>query len=282
MTNQLTDRPTVETQALGVIGKPLPLRITSRDEYVMIAEDLRGTSALLKEIDAHHDPIIQSANRTHKLALEAKAKYATPLAARKTAASRLLGNYDAEQRRIAQLEADRKRREFEAQERERREAEERERREAAAALWREESRRRSEAEAARQLAAEAEDDEMRRAFEDAAVVNERAANDAAMLGEYEHQAAEVVASSPIVAPSVSQEVMTPRVENVATRTTWAAEVTDAKKFLAHVLANWERYSSYIEILLPALNRTATNVKKEMEIEPGVMARPKHSASARTA
>lgn len=279
-TTTLPDAAPLEQQAVDLIGSVLPARITTPDQYTALGEELKAINTWIKEWDGHHDPIIASAHKTHRLALDAKAKYGAKAETRKKMIAQLLGAYDAAQRQLASQEADHRRRIQEAADRERRENE------LAAAQQREreanEARQKLEndAAAARQLVNDTPDLEQQNELLDIAANADREATDRGMEAAYERQIAEQIVSAPVVPAFVETTVLTPQVEGVSTRVTWFAEVADKKKYLEHVLANFALLENRIEILMPALNRDAVNAKKEIEIAPGVFARPKYGASAK--
>lgn len=56
------------------------VQVVDQESYDAAATLLQGIQALIKEAEAHHDPIIALANKTHKAALAARAKVTGPLA----------------------------------------------------------------------------------------------------------------------------------------------------------------------------------------------------------
>lgn len=283
MSSISTNVDPIEQKVVPYVAQALPVKISTADEYKRIADDAKVTAGLLREIAEHHDPIIASAYATHRLACEAKNKLERPLLARKTAQARLLGDWQAEQKRLAAEQERKKREEALRIERERQEAQAAEARRLAHEKAAEEEKARNEAEAARALSAEAFDafdgptaDEYRQLADSE---EERVLRLSLERAEADRAAAEI-ATAAIVAPAVRVEPDVPKVEGITGRTTWYAEFDNKRRWLAHVVENFARYESMLpwDELLKPLHGIARSVKKEIEIEPGVIARPKNSAS----
>jgi hypothetical protein len=262
---------------------PLPVKITTAVEYARIAEDFKATNDLLKEIAEHHDPIIAAAHKTHTLAIAAKNKLYDPLLKRKNAEARLIGDFQAEQKRKAAEEEKRRRELAEREERERKERETAEARRIASEKAAAEERARNDAEAARQLAEEAFqsfDGETADALKAEAEAHEQVAEHAGMEKEEAERYANEVAAAPVVAPAVRVDPETPQIAGLSGRTTWYAEVVSKRRYVQHVLDNWQKYENTIEIVMPSLHSLARATKKEMEIEPGIAARSKNTGVTR--
>lgn len=270
----------LEQQAVALTGISLPAKIASPEQFEDIAGRLKDLTAWLKAWNEHHDPVIESAHRTHDLACKAKSKYGKPALELKRQMAQLLGEYKSEQDRIAEQEARAEQDRLDKIDRENRAAEALELAKRANTGVVQGQRLEADAQAARELAEQAPDDATRFELVSEADHLERVAGDRHMEAAYDRQASDHVAAAPAVPSFVPTRATTPKVSGVATNKKWEAQVVDKKKFLQHVLDNWERYENYVEILMPKLNSTATNVGKEIEIEPGVYARPKYGASAR--
>lgn len=277
------DLRSVEQKAVLLVSNALPERIVSAAQYRDIAEEFKAAGAILKEIGEGYDPIIAQAHVTHKLAIEKKAKYERPVLARRAKMSALLGAYEAEQKRIAREKEEAERRKLLELERERQEREAAAARKAAAEKEAEAERARNDAAAAQALAEEAFGDfdgQQAEALQAEAQAQGDVATRAQMEAAELNRLATEIATAPVNTPAVRHEPDVPKVAGVSGRTTWFAEVINKREYVEHVLANWARYEASIEIDMSSLNRTATSVKKEIEIEPGVMARPKHGAVGR--
>lgn len=261
----------------------LPPVIKTATEYAQIAEDFKATNDLLKEIAAHHDPIIASAHKTHALAIAAKNRLYDPLLKRKNVEARLIGDFQAEQKRKAAEEERRRRDAAEKAEREKKEQEAAEARRIASEKEAEAERARNDAAAARELSQEAFDNfdgptaELLQAeAESHAQVAEHASMEHAEAERYANE----VAAAPVVVPAVRVEPEIPQFAGISTRGTWYAEVVSKRRFLQHVLENWSKYENAIDINMATLNALARAVKKEMEIEPGIVARQKNTGVTR--
>jgi hypothetical protein len=272
----------LEQQAVEIIvDRRLPLKIMDEEQYTEFAQYLQAIVAWQRGWNAQNDPTIALANQTHKVAIAAKAKYGDPAEARRLAVGRLLGNWNAEQRRLAQQKAE------EARETARKAAQKLRDDEAMAERKRaddarlEEQKRRDDAEAARQLAAEASDPAERLELERQASESDRRADEAAGESQQSTLVADQIAATEVFAPALVFEHEATKVKGVSTTSRWHAEVINKKKYVAHVLGYWETLEANIEVLMPPLNRLATNVKKEIEILPGIMARPDHGASVKS-
>lgn len=291
------DAVPLEQKAVAITSAQLPAKITTPEQRLLLADELKGVTGWLKEWSALHDPVIASAYATHQLALKAKAKYAGPAETRKKAIAQLIGSYDVEQRQLAQKRADEQRRVQEAADRERRENEIREAQDRQREADNERIRLEEEAAAARQLASETDDLNDQAELLDVAESADREATDRGMEAGYERQVVEAIVAQPVVPAFVEVEDTVPQVEGVASRTTWFAEVVDKRRAVAAVLfgqdacdeileqfpksaVHWKRNEAMLDIVMPAFNRMATNAKKEIEIWPGVFARPKYGASAK--
>jgi len=91
-------------QSSLVIGKAQALQITSRDTYQKAATMLSGLTALGREVDAHHDPIIKAAMATVNEARGAKALYKKPIEAAIGIIKGKSVDWDTEQRNLAEKE----------------------------------------------------------------------------------------------------------------------------------------------------------------------------------
>jgi len=105
----------IKTTVTDVVREASAIAITTDEELQVAAEFLRvRVKAVLKEIDLTFDPIVRRAHETHKEALAQKARHAGPLLAAEKALKRVIGDYQAaEKRRLAE---ERRRLEAEARE----------------------------------------------------------------------------------------------------------------------------------------------------------------------
>jgi hypothetical protein len=98
----------LETRAVTWPERARAMVITDAATYSAAAEALTGIKDLRREINEHHDPIIESAHRTHKLALAAKKKVSEPLEAAERIIKVSLVAYDEAEQRRAREEAERR------------------------------------------------------------------------------------------------------------------------------------------------------------------------------
>jgi len=209
--------------------------ISTQAELDTAAQYLRGIKALRDEIAKTFDPIIETAHKAHKKAIEQRKIIEAPLIDAKTLLDRKVGTYAAKIEREAR------------EERERQERAAREERERQEKLAREE---REQAEAAAKAAREAGDTARAQTFE----------ADAQAAAELEHEVAQ--APPPYVPPP-----MPVRAFGVSTRDTYKFEVTDLGALVAAVAAG----RAPLRFLLPnevQIGAEARASKGELEL-PGV-------------
>jgi F0F1-type ATP synthase membrane subunit b/b' len=93
----------LEVKAKTLEGEARALVVASEEDYRNADRFGRAAKALLAEIDAAFDPIIEQAHRTHKQAIEQKKKQAEPVETVKRIVAAKMGEwYRAEQARIAE------------------------------------------------------------------------------------------------------------------------------------------------------------------------------------
>lgn len=275
----------LEQEVSTLTRAPLPRKISSAEEFASFGEELKSINLWLKKWNELHNPVIAAANLTHTLALRARDSLGNPAETRRKGIAQLLGAYNAEQTRIALARAAEERRVREAADREQRENDIREARERQEQAKLKQQRLEAVATAARQLVHDTSDIEQQAELLDEAESAIREANDRAMEAGYGQQEVEALIVAPLPPAFVEVRSEVPKVEGLSLPTNWFAEVVDPEKYMAHLLANYQRnkvlIAGMLEKAMPALNREAVTTKQEIEIVPGVFARPKYGASART-
>jgi hypothetical protein len=106
-------------QALTVKQQAEALTIVDQTSYNVAAEAFKAASALENEIVAHHAPMKKAAHEAHKTICDQEKRLLVPIQEGKQIISRLIGSWEAEQRRKeeaerARLEAEERRRNEEA------------------------------------------------------------------------------------------------------------------------------------------------------------------------
>ena len=99
--------PKLETRALALVESVRAIHIADQPSYDAAAEAIFVIKAMRKEVADHHDPIIASANTTHKLAVAAKRKLDNPLQERESHIKTGIRGFDEMQERL-RLEAQHK------------------------------------------------------------------------------------------------------------------------------------------------------------------------------
>jgi len=93
----------LEVKAKSLESEARALVVASEEDYRAADRFGRAAKALLAEIDAAFDPIIEQAHKTHKQAIEQKKKQAEPVETVKRIVAAKMGEwYRAEQARIAE------------------------------------------------------------------------------------------------------------------------------------------------------------------------------------
>jgi len=99
----MSDTAELEVKAQSLEGEARALVIVNQADYLAADRFGRAAKALLAEIDAAFDPIIEAAHKSHKTAIEQKKKQAAPVeAVKKIVADKMGAWYRAEQARAAE------------------------------------------------------------------------------------------------------------------------------------------------------------------------------------
>jgi hypothetical protein len=101
----------IEEKSVAMQKQATELTVVDKSSYDVANSYSSAAAALLKEIDAAFDPIIEAAHKAHKTAIEQKKKQSEPVQEVKRAIdAKMVGWYRAEKARVeeAQREADEK------------------------------------------------------------------------------------------------------------------------------------------------------------------------------
>jgi hypothetical protein len=90
----------VETKAVSLVEQAGMVKITDPKSYEVAGFLWKTIGEVMKEVSDTFDPLIEAAHRNHKLALEKKAKFYSPLDKAKRDVKGLMSNYEQEQERI--------------------------------------------------------------------------------------------------------------------------------------------------------------------------------------
>jgi hypothetical protein len=90
----------IENKALSLPETAKLLRIEDQRTYMAACEFLRGVAAVRKEIVEHHAPIKKAAFDAHRAACDAEARLLKPVTEAEQTVKRLIGGWEAEQRRL--------------------------------------------------------------------------------------------------------------------------------------------------------------------------------------
>jgi hypothetical protein len=259
---KLVETEEVETKALTIVDQAKAVVVKDAATYTAAGALWKDIRDMMKEVAETFDPIIEAAHRSHKKALEQKAKFYKPLEDAQKSIKSLMSAYDAEQERI--------RREEEARLAEIRRKEEEARRAEELRILEEE--RKAEEERLLQAAAEAEKNGDKAQAEDLLQTAEERAQEAA-------QTAAEIQAAPVYVPPVVVPRATPKLAGGPVyQVKWACEVTDIRKLCMAVVngasteyvMGLEKDKATGKISSPALNKMAVALKDTMSV-PGCKA-----------
>lgn len=116
---KLVDPVEVEEKALSIVDQAKAVKVVDSESYTAAGLFWKSIKDMMKEVADTFDPLIESAHKQHKLALEKKAKFYAPLEKAYKDVKRLMSDYDAEQEKIRKAEEARLRKIAEDEEKER-------------------------------------------------------------------------------------------------------------------------------------------------------------------
>lgn len=250
----------VESKALSIVDQARAVTVTDSETYTVAGEMWKQIRDMMKEVADTFDPIIEAAHKSHKKALEQKAKYFKPLEDAQKNIKGLMSAYDAEQERIRKAEEERLRKIAE-------EEAEKERQVELAAI---EAERKAEEERLLQAALEAEasgnKDQAEQLMQTAEDRNKEAAEVAADI-----QSAPVYVA-PVVVPKATPKLSGGPVY----QTRWYAQVTSIRDLCRAIGSGSVSEETVIGldrgkdgiVTSPALNKMAVALKNTMNV-PGV-------------
>ena len=90
----------VETKALSLVEQAGMVKINDSKSYEVAGFLWKTIGEVMKEVSDTFDPLIEAAHKNHKLALEKKAKFYSPLDKAKRDVKGLMSTYEQEQERI--------------------------------------------------------------------------------------------------------------------------------------------------------------------------------------
>ncbi len=249
----ITDPPQLEQQGGALAQTVEALTVTTPETFVEAGDLLKTIAVYVKQVEEVMGPIVSANHKAWQTVLQQRAKLLQPAENAKRLLGRRMADYEAEVRRQHE-EAGRQRR----LEQERLEAAERQR----------------VTEEQRRLKAEAEE----RALAEATVAE--AAGDRDL-------AERIVATPTVVTPPAPRAVFVPpatttapppKVEGVAFRDNWSAEVVNLMA-LVKAVASGAQPITYLQANQTALNQVARALKDQLTI-PGVRAKNDRTTSAR--
>lgn len=94
----------VEEKALSIVDQAKAVKVVDSESYTAAGIFWKQIKDMMKEVADTFDPLIESAHKQHKLALEKKAKFYAPLEKAYKDVKKLMSDYDAEQERIRKAE----------------------------------------------------------------------------------------------------------------------------------------------------------------------------------
>lgn len=100
----VTETTEVETKALTLVEQAGMVKIEDAKSYEVAGFLWKTIGEVMKEVSDTFDPLIEAAHRNHKLALEKKAKFYSPLDKAKRDIKGLMSDYEAEKERIRREE----------------------------------------------------------------------------------------------------------------------------------------------------------------------------------
>ncbi len=101
---KLVETNEVEEKALSIVDQAKAIKVTDSESYTVAGTFWKQIKDMMKEIADTFDPLIESAHKQHKLALEKKAKFYAPLEKAYKDVKHLMSDYDAEQEKIRKAE----------------------------------------------------------------------------------------------------------------------------------------------------------------------------------
>ncbi len=101
---KLVETSEVETKALSIVDQAKAVVVRDPETYTAAGILWKQIKDMMKEVADTFDPIIDAAHKSHKKALEQKAKFYTPLETAYKSVKKLMSDYDLEQERIRQAE----------------------------------------------------------------------------------------------------------------------------------------------------------------------------------
>lgn len=231
----------IEQRTSATVEKAAAIIITDQEDLDAATAFLREVKRVRDEIAETFDPIVSAAHEAHKLALEKKKKYDEPMAQAEKVVKAKMGEYVADQKRIAD-ELQRKQ---------------------------EEDRRKAEAEATRKQAEEAE--AQRKRDEEA-----RLAQAAEATARGDTKRAEAILNEPPPPPPPLQPVAVPppvaiaipKVAGVSFAPAWKARVVDKQALIRAAANSPEQYAAYLLVDEKAAGALARSLKGEARL-PGV-------------
>lgn len=101
---KLVETSEVETKALSIVDQAKAVVVRDPETYTAAGILWKQIKDMMKEVADTFDPIIEAAHKSHKKALEQKAKFYAPLETAYKSVKKLMSDYDMEQERIRQAE----------------------------------------------------------------------------------------------------------------------------------------------------------------------------------
>lgn len=250
---KLVETEEVETKALTIVDQAKAVVVKDAATYTAAGSLWKEIRDMMKEVAETFDPIIEAAHRSHKKALEQKAKFYKPLEDAQKSIKSLMSAYDAEQERIRKAEQDRLA-EIARKEEEARIAEE---------LRILEEERKAEEERLMQAAIEAEKNGNKAQAEELINVAEERSQEAA-------QAAAEIKAAPVYVPPVVVPKATPKLAGGPVyQTRWKHQVVNLMD-LVKAVASGRAPINALQANDVFLGQQARSLKEHMNI-PGVRA-----------
>jgi ATPase subunit of ABC transporter with duplicated ATPase domains len=247
-----TDVATLEQEAASLTTEATALAVIDAGSFERASEFLKAVATYIKRVGDVLDPIVDAAHQAHKIAVRQRDALLGPAKSAKVVLGGRMEAWEQEQARLRR----------EAEERAQRERERLER----------EAREQAEAEQ-RRLQAEAET----RRLEEAAALEEAGDREGAERLVAAPVPVATIAPAPVFAPR-PMVAAPPKVEGVAFRSDWKAEVTDLAALVRAVAAG-QAPITLLQANQVALNGMARALKGALNL-PGVKAVESRIASVR--
>lgn len=101
---KLVETSEVETKAISIVDQANAVKVIDPETYTAAGILWKQIKDMMQEVSDTFNPIIDAAHKSHKKALEQKAKYYVPLEQAYKSVKKLMSDYDLEQERIRQAE----------------------------------------------------------------------------------------------------------------------------------------------------------------------------------